>query len=397
MLKISDKPVPNRAIAAYPAWLALGFRPFYLFAAGFAALAVPLWLLQRQGLLTYPGYLWGGLWHQHEMIFGFACAVIVGFLFTAGKVWTNLPTPVGRPLLGFALLWLAARLALPLAPAWLGVPLDLALLPATAWLLFMLVWRSRTFRHLPIVAGLVGLATCNLLFHLTLLHVLDINTLTPIYYSLAVIVMLVQTMAGRVIPGFTANALAHATIRRYRWHNMMSHLVLGIALVCVVAGVNPPLAAALCFIAALLHFAYLWCWDSLATVRKPILWVLHLSYAWLPTGMLLMAAAVMGWMPLSLAWHALVVGTMSGMISGMITRTALGHTGRPLVAGKVEITFYILVQLAALARVVPGIFWPGYYGIALMVSAVFWAAAFLTYCIGYFPILTRARLDGHPG
>jgi uncharacterized protein involved in response to NO len=85
------------------------------------------------------------------------------------------------------------------------------------------------------------------------------------------------------------------------------------------------------------------------------------------------------------------------MISGMITRTALGHTGRPLLAGRAEITFYILVQLAALARVVPGIFWPGYYDIALVVSAALWAAAFVIYCIVYFPILTRARMDGRPG
>lgn len=397
MLKISDNPASAPHIAAYPAWLALGFRPFYLLAAAFASLAVPLWLLQRQGLLAYPGYLSGVLWHQHEMIFGFACAVIIGFLFTAGRLWTNLPTPVGKPLLGFVLLWLAARLALPLAPAWLAVPLDLALLPAAAWVLLLLVWRSRTWRHLPMVAALAGLAVCNLLFHLALLHELDINPLTPIYSALAVIVMLVQTMAGRVIPSFSANAATHATIRRYRWHNMLSHLMLGIALVCVVAGVSPPLTAALSCIAALLHFAYLWCWDSLATIRKPMLWVLHLSYAWLPTGMLLMAAAVMGWMPLSLAWHALAVGTMSGMISGMITRTALGHTGRRLVAGKTEITFYILVQLAAMARVVPGIFWPRYYDIALVVSASLWVAAFVIYFVAYFPILTCARVDGRPG
>lgn len=397
MLNIIEPPAPTRRSTDYPVWLALGFRPFYLLAAGFAALAVPLWLLQRHSMLAYPGYLSGVLWHQHEMIFGFASAVIVGFLFTAGRVWTNLPTPVGRPLLGFALLWLAARLALPLAPAWLGVPLDLALLPGAAWVLLLLVWRSRTWRHLPIVAALAGLAICNIFFHLALLHVLELNPLTAIHAALAVIVMLVQTMAGRVIPGFTANALPHATIRRYRWHNRLSHLMLGIALASVVAGVSPPLTAALCCIAALLHFGYLWCWDSLATLQKPILWVLHLAYAWLPTGMLLMAAAEMGRMPLSLAWHALAVGTMSGMISGMITRTALGHTGRPLMAGKAEIAFYILVQLAALARVVPGIFRPDMYDTALAVSATLWAAAFVTYCIAYLPILTRPRVDGRPG
>ena len=86
---------PPRATPAGFALFALGFRPFYLLAAGFAALSVPLWALQFSGLLGHT-YLAGPMWHAHEMLFGFALAVIVGFLFTAGRNWTGRPTPTGR-------------------------------------------------------------------------------------------------------------------------------------------------------------------------------------------------------------------------------------------------------------------------------------------------------------
>ncbi len=379
-----------------PALLRLGFRPFYLLAAIFAVIAVPGWLLQRQGILP-PGYLQGLHWHQHEMIFGFVAAVIVGFLFTAGRVWTGLPTPHGKPLLAFVLLWLSARIMLPFTNNSMGIAIDLSFLPAAAFVLAQLVWRSRTWRHLPIVAALVGLAVCNLGFHLAMLQVIDIDPTTAIHAALGFIVMLVQTMAGRVIPGFTANALPDARIRRISQLTVAAHLVLGIAMIAVVTGLDARLTAVLTLTAAVLHFAHLWCWDSFATRHKPILWILHLSYAWIPIGLVMMAAASMGWIPASLAWHALTVGAMSGMIAGMITRTALGHTGRPLVAGKAEIAFYVLIQLAALTRVFIGIVEPHNYEPGLQISATLWSLAFLIYVMAYLPILARARIDGRAG
>jgi uncharacterized protein involved in response to NO len=241
------------------------------------------------------------------------------------------------------------------------------------------------------------LAGCNLIFHLAQLRILAINPVTPIHAALGAVIMLVQTMAGRVIPGFTANAIPTARIRRYRWIAFASHLMLGLALIAVIAEISPRLTALLTCIAAMLLLLNLWCWDSLSTVRKPILWILHVSYAWISAGLLMMAAAQLTWIPISLAWHALGVGAMSGMISGMITRTALGHTGRPLIAGRVEIAFYGLVNLAAMVRVIPGMFSTNRYDESLVVAGIVWTMAFLTYSWGYFPILTRPRIDGRPG
>src|SRR6185295_6238916 len=95
-MRIEEPPPPAYAKPAFGLWR-LGFRPFYLLASGFAALSIGLWAVQYAGWLT-RAYLAGPLWHAHEMVFGFALAVVVGFLFTAGRNWTGRPTPTGGAL-----------------------------------------------------------------------------------------------------------------------------------------------------------------------------------------------------------------------------------------------------------------------------------------------------------
>ena len=125
---------------------ALGFRPFYLLAAVLAALSVPLWALQATGVLEHA-YLRGPAWHAHEMLFGFALAVVVGFLFTAGRNWSNQPTPSGGALMAMAALWLAARVLVltpwPLAAAVANVAFPLA----AAWGLGRALWAGRNRRN----------------------------------------------------------------------------------------------------------------------------------------------------------------------------------------------------------------------------------------------------------
>src|SRR5690606_15094114 len=146
------------------------------------------------------------------------------------------------------------------------------------------------------------------------------------------------------------------------------------------------------------HAARLWLWDPLATRPSPILWILHLSYAWIPLGMLLLALALAGVAgSTSAAMHAFGVGAVGGMIIGMMTRTARGHTGRPLRADSPEVLAYVLVQVAALIRVFGPIAWPAAYTSALILSSALWSLAFALYCAVYWPVLTRPRLDGKPG
>ena len=150
-------------------------------------------------------------------------------------------------------------------------------------------------------------------------------------------------------------------------------------------------------LAAVLHAVRLALWKPQVTLTRPILWILHGAYAWLPIGFALLAAAQAGWVPLSLAVHAFAVGTVGGLIIGMITRTARGHTGRPLKTSWGETLAYGLVLAAAVVRVAVPAVLPAFYARALDVAAGMWGLAFLIYLVIYVPWLTRTRLDGKDG
>ena len=94
---------------------ALGFRPFFLCAGAAGTLLLPLWLAFWSGALP-PNPYYGGIgWHSHEMLFGYATAVLAGFLLTAVRNWTGIDTITGTPLAALAGVWLAGRILLVVA------------------------------------------------------------------------------------------------------------------------------------------------------------------------------------------------------------------------------------------------------------------------------------------
>jgi len=157
-----------------------------------------------------------------------------------------------------------------------------------------------------------------------------------------------------------------------------------------------PSATALA-IAAILQATRLIHWRSAPILWRPILWILHFSYGWMPIGLALLAAAEVGWVSISAGIHALAVGCFGGLILGMMTRTARGHTGRSLHASAVEVASYVLVGVAALARVgVP--FLPSQaQAAALLLAGCAWTAAFALYLARFSTWLTTPRLDGRDG
>ncbi|MDP1686319.1 NnrS family protein, partial [Hydrogenophaga sp.] len=191
-----------------PGWplLRLGFRPFYLGAAAYGMLAVPLWIAFMLGKVSLNLTLSPVLWHAHEMLFGFAVAVIVGFLLTAGKVWTGLDTPRGVALAALAGLWLAARVAAVFAPYGVYAVLDLLLLPLVAGIFITLLLRAGGGRNLPLGAILLLLALANAAFHGAVSGLIDIEPVRALHAGLALIVMIECVIAGRVIPAFTMSA-----------------------------------------------------------------------------------------------------------------------------------------------------------------------------------------------
>lgn len=397
MIPLQEPVSPRKAAIAAKqfALFALGFRPFYLLAALFSVIALPLWVLMLQGWLALP--LPGIWWHAHEMLFGFAVAVIVGFLFTAGRNWTGLPTPTGGALATLAALWLAGRLALAFsASAWFAL-IDLAFLPAAAFALARVLWRAKSRRNYFVVVLLSVLTLANLAFHLARLGVFSIDPLTPLHLALSLIVVLETTIGGRVIPGFTGSALRGVKIRQHPRLNQAAIAGTALSLISWVLGAPALWVTLAALSAAGLQVLRCAGWNPWATRRTPLLWVLHLSHLWIPMGLVLIAAVQWDLVPRSAAIHAMAIGSTGGLIIGMMTRTALGHTGRSLIAGPVEIGAYALIQLAVVSRVLTLVAIPAATLIGIHVAATAWVLAFSLYFIRYLPWLVRARSDGQPG
>lgn len=405
---MSTSPLPSPAgaqaaapLTGHPSWgwplLRLGFRPFYLGAAAFGLLSIPFWVLMWAGMLDRQPVLAPLLWHGHEILFGFAVAVIVGFLLTAGKAWTGLETPRGPFLGALVLLWLAARIAALGAPYVVYALLDLALLPIAAVALLRVLLRAGSRRNLPLAGILLLLSLVNLAFHLNVLGVIEWPALHALYATLALIVMIECVVGGRVIPLFTAKVTPGLVIPLWP---RFERLVLGVtaaALLAWAAQWQGAWTVALLALAAVLQLWRALRWAPWKTLNRPILWILHLAYAWIPFGLLLLALAQAGLLPQTLGIHALGVGATGGLIIGMITRTARGHTGRPLQAGPLEIAAYGLMVFAALVRVLVPLLAPGALASALTITAGAWSLAFLLYLLQYTPWLLRTRLDGKDG
>ncbi|MFG6459753.1 NnrS family protein [Roseateles sp. BYS96W] len=393
LIRLEESPrAPRSGFALF----ALGFRPFYLLASVFAALSVPLWALQFSGLLGHA-YLAGPLWHAHEMLFGFTLAVIVGFLFTAGHNWTQLPTPSGWLLAALALLWVAGRV-LVLTPFAVAAAVVNVVFPlAAAGALAVPFIRARNQRNYFFIGLLLLLAVAAGAIHLGQLGLVDATVLPGTQLALDVVLFILVVMGGRVIPMFTNNGVPGTqAARRPHLEKLALGSVLALGAVDLM-GLSGWPAAAVAVLAGLAHAGRLALWQPWRTRRVPLVWVLHAAYAWIPVHLLLRAGAELGWVMPSLAVHALAVGAVGGLVIGMMTRTARGHTGRPLRADRYEVACYVAVLLAALVRVGLPLLNPAWTVPAVQASATLWSLGFGLYAVRYWPVLSRPRLDGRPG
>lgn len=383
------------SLAEHPLWR-LGFRPFYLLAAVFAATGITLWAARYLGWIQG----WPQLdlnWHVHEMVFGFAIAVIIGFLYTAGRNWTGLWTPRRGHLALLAGLWLAGRVAMLTAPPLLAALIDLAFLPLAGWPMYRVLQRAGNTRNLFLVVLLGMLTIVNAVFHGAVLGWIGVSPVHAMHAAILIIVVIESVIGGRVIPNFTSNGAPGVSPVVHAKRDRICLALVVLAGIAWVLGLPAPMVASLAFAASCAQLLRLVGWKSHRTLHQPLLWILHMSYGWITIGFFLLALAAVHLVSPSAAFHALTVGSMAGLILGMMTRTALGHTGRPLKAGRAEVAMYVLIQLGALARVYAAIDQSGWREPALALAAVCWSCAFLLYAVVYAPYLCRPRLDGKDG
>jgi uncharacterized protein involved in response to NO len=376
--------------------LRLGFRPFYLAAALAAIALMALWPAVLIGDVRPASGLAPALWHAHEMVFGCIVAVVVGFLFTAGKVWTGRATPRGPALAALALLWLAGRVAGLLASGLVFLVVDSAFLAVVATIFAVLVVRSRNWRNAGVALLLALLAAVNLAFHLAATGGLAELAMRPLHAALALLILLESVIGGRVIPAFTRSANPGLVLVGRPWLDRLALGATALGLGMWLSGAVPSAAAAVLGVAALAQGARLAGWRPWVARQRPILWILHAAYAWIPLGLGLLGAACVGLAAPSAGVHALAVGATGGLVIGMLTRTARGHTGRTLLASRAEIAAYVLVMAAAGLRVAAALE-PRWWTVAVCAAGTCWIAAFALYLWRFAPWLVAARLDGKDG
>ena len=380
----------------------MAFRPFFLLGAILSVVSLSLWASTLSGhleLVVYGGTLW---WHAHEMLFGFVVAIVVGFLLTAVKTWTGQPAFHGASLTGLVLLWLCGRLFLMLPdtlPQWLIAATDLAFLPVAAVILARPVVRVKQWRNIIFVPLLLAMTAANTIMHWAAYHNDPVIQHQAATTMVLLITLLMTIMAGRVVPMFTANGTSTKKVEPKAW---LEKTALVSMLLAIVASLDlpaaPPVAASLCFIfAAVVHSVRAARWRIWVTFKTPLVWSLHLSYWCIPLGLLLYG--LRGLLPAvssSQAIHALTVGAMGMMILAMISRVSLGHTGRPIVVGKVMTVAFALFFVGFIVRVF-GIYWYSNYTSLIVTAAVLWTVGYGCFIALYLPMLVRPRVDGKPG
>ncbi|MCP4186411.1 MAG: NnrS family protein [Gammaproteobacteria bacterium] len=387
-----------RKTATDYAVFAYGFRPFFLLAGIYATIVIPVWIFSLYGY-TLPGLQKPVLiWHAHEMIFGVVVAAVAGFLLTAIPSWTNRRGFAGAPLIVLTLLWLAGRLVFTFAPdsAFLLVAVaDLAFVPVLAVIIVPALIRSGSHRNLVFIGLLLLLFMANLYFH-------SGDAIDALHLTINVMLVTVTLVAGRIIPSFTSAALRQRgieiKIRRLPMLNESLLLATAAILVVDLFYPNTMLATGLAMATALLMALQLSRWHGHQALKEPIVWILHLAYAWLPIALVMKALWLSGIPMPATSWlHALTTGAFSTMILGVMSRAALGHTGRALVTPPAMVAGYLMLTGAALIRVFAPILHVDAWLLWLTAAALLWTLAFMLFLIVYAPILCSPRADGRAG
>lgn len=340
-------------------------------------------------------------WHAHEMIYGYGGAVVAGFLLTAVRNWTDLPTLAGTPLIILALLWLLARL-LPFVPA---VPIDVIGLLDIGFYLFLLaaiggpLVKAKQWRNMGVLAIIGLIMASNILYYLGLMSIYQQGISLGIYSGFYLLTGLVLLMCRRLIPLFTTSGIGYEVALKNSLR--LDRLVLLLFFLFWISELVLPnhlAGAVLAAVLAIMHATRWAWWHRIGIWKKPLLWVLFIAYGFLIIGFSL--RAVSAFLPISsfISLHAFAVGGIGMVTMGMMSRVTLGHTGRvvnnpPPVLGLI----FGLMLLAGITRVLFPLFDPDHYLLWVSSSQVFWILGFAGFLLIFAPMLVQPRADGNPG
>jgi uncharacterized protein involved in response to NO len=382
--------------------VSVAFRPFFLLGSLWSALALGIWIAAYALGAPLPIAAAPLDWHIHEMLFGFALAVIAGFILTAVANWTGRPPVRGAALGALAGLWVVGR-ALNLLSAWIPLWLTAAVDVAFPVVLALLVLReivaARNWRNLMMPAPIVVLGISDALIYLE-----AAGRPLPVgigwRLALAAVITMISVIGARIIPVFTRNWLATtgsvALPVSHRALDRSASIILHTGLLgwALLPGWWP--FRVLLIGGSGLSLARLAGWRGFATHREPLLAVLHLGYLWMILGgAMLGLAGLTPAIPETAAVHALTAGAIGTMVLAVMTRVCRGHTGRPLTAGWFTTSVYAVANLAAVARIAAA-FAPGVFLALLTAAAILWITAFLLFAAWSARVVLKSRVNATP-
>lgn len=363
--------------ATAPFW-SLALRPFYLLGAADMIVGVGWWAASLGGLVA-PLDPW---WHARETLYGGVCAIAAGFLLTAVPQWTKRAVvgPVG--LQALVALWCCARIEhlLQLGPGLL----TLAFLVTLTGLVTRAVLAGGVARQI-MLAGLLTLLSASWIAASGMLGPAAVPD--GLWAGVSAFVLVITMIGGRVIPTFIDNAVPTDRASRWLLLDLAVVTVSAIALVLLAPSITSPAAPAAAGMAAAAHLARMLGWRPWRAHGNMLLAVLPLGYVWIPIGF---ALAVFAEVPRIIALHAFAAGAMGMMMMALMTRSARGHTGRPLRASRLDTACYAVIGLGAVLRVVGGL--EGDLHL-LACSGILWTLGFALFLGGWTRPLFSKRVD----
>ena len=385
----------------YPAILNLGFRLFFFTASAFAVLTMLAWLAVYQFQVTaFSGTLPPSYWHGHEMVYGYAAAVVTGFLFTAVQNWTGLPLPHGWPLFCYWLPWFTARLLFAFAPGWqlAAACFDVLFALGSLYGVAKPVLAVKQWRQMGLVSKLGLLVIGQLLFIAGLLGFAR-GLYWSLYLGVFTILAIVLTIGRRVTPFFTERGVGYPFTPKNSI--LLDRLCLVSFTVFFALKIFTPWQAAASVFAlatALTNGWRLVGWYTFGIWRRPLLWSMFLSFAGMIFGFFLFFCQLFWPISDSLAMHALTLSGVGLLTLSMMGRVSLGHSGRNIhEPPRLLVVGLWLLSLAFICRVVLPLAAPAQMMLWIALAQVLWVIAFCLLLHGYTRIWFSPRIDGKPG
>jgi len=381
----------------------LGFRPFFLAATLLAIVSMVIWMAE---LVFYvrvlPTTVPPIYWHAHEMIYGYALAVIAGFLLTAVRNWTNIQTLHGLPLQLLLLLWVLARISvlLPGQQALLAtVILDNLFIAYLSVALTVPVVQAKLWKNMGVISKLYFFLIGNVIYALGLFGLFHDGQRIGLFIGLYMILSLILVLSRRVAPMFIERGVGYAvTLKNHIWVDIGCFLLFLIFAVTDIFFTSPAIVAYLAAALCVLHSIRLWGWYTHGIWSKPLLWGLYLGYGWMIIGFALKVAVFITGISPSLAVHAFTVGGIGMMTLAMMSRISLGHTGRDISQPPTGVGLIFLVLcVGAVVRVIFPMILAEHYQLWIGLSQGLWITAFALFLFRYASILVYPRTDGQWG